>query len=77
MKRMDELKKMDSAELDDELISMVHKIQSMMSKDEKVDSNVTLDVMGQILYTVRVAKLSGAKGVLEYAQKEAEGKNVC
>lgn len=77
MKRMDELKKMDSAQLDDELIAMVHKIQSMMSKDEKVDCNVTLDVMGQILYTVRVAKLAGAKGVLEYAQKEAKGKNVC
>lgn len=77
MKRMDELKKMDAAQLDDELIVMVHKIQSMMSKDEKVDSNVTLEVMGQILYTVRVAKLAGAKGVLEYAQKQAEGKNVC
>lgn len=77
MKRMDELKKMDSAQLDDELIAMVQKIQSMMSKDEKVDSNVTLEVMGQILYTVRVDKLAGAKGVLEYAQKQAEGKNVC
>ena len=74
---MDELKNMNSAQLDDELILMVHKIQSMMRKDEKVDSNVTLDVMGQILYTLRVAKLAGAKGVLEYAQKESEGKNVC
>lgn len=77
MKRMDELKKMDAAQLDDELIVMVQKIQTMMSKDEKVDSNVTLDVMVQILYTVRVAKLAGTKGVLEYAQKQAEGKNVC
>lgn len=77
MKRMDELKKMDAAQLDDELILMAKVIQTMMSEDGKVDSNVTLDVMGQILYTVRVAKLAGAKGVLEYAQKEAEGKNVC
>lgn len=76
MKRMDELKKMDVAQLDDELILMIKVIQTMMSKDEKVDSNVTLDVMGQILYTVRVAKLAGAKGVLEYAQKQAVGKNV-
>lgn len=77
MKRMDELKKMDAAQLDDELIVMVQKIKTMISEDGKVDSNVTLDVMGQILYTVRVAKLAGTKGVLEYAQKQAEGKNVC
>lgn len=77
MKRMDELKKMNAAQLDDELILMTKKIQSMMGEDDKVDANVVLDVMGQILYTVRVAKLAGAKGVLEYAQKEAEGKNVC
>lgn len=77
MKRMDELKKLDAAQLDDELILMIKVIQTMMSEDGKVDSNVALDVMGQILYTVRVAKLAGAKGVLEYAQKEAEGKNVC
>ena len=77
MKRMDELKKMNAAQLDDELILMTKKIQSMMGEDDKVDANVVLDVMGQILYTVRVAKLAGAKGVLEYAQKQAEGKNVC
>ena len=71
MKRMDELKEMDTAQLDDELIAMVQKIQSMMSKNKTVDSNVTLDVMGQILYTVRVAKIAGAKGVLEYARKQA------
>lgn len=71
MKRMDELKEMDTAQLDDELIAMVQKIQSMMSKDGTVDSNVTLAVMGQILYMVRVAKIAGAKGVLEYAQKQA------
>lgn len=77
MKRMDELKKMNAAQLDDELILMTKKIQSMMGEDDKVDANVVLDVMGQILYTVRVAKLAGAKGVLEYAQKQAVGKNVC
>lgn len=77
MKRMDELKKLDADQLDDELILMIKVIQTMMSEDGKVDSNVALDVMGQILYTVRVAKLAGAKGVLEYAQKQAEGKNVC
>lgn len=77
MKRMDELKKLDAAQLDDELILMIKVIQTMMSEDGKVDSNVALDVMGQILYTVRVTKLAGAKVVLEYAQKEAEGKNVC
>lgn len=77
MKRMDELKKMNAAQLDDELILMTKKIQSMMGEDDKVDANVVLDVMGQILYTVIVAKLAGAKGVLEYAQKQAVGKNVC
>lgn len=77
MKRMDELKKMDAAQLDDELIVMVQKIQSMIDEDKKVDANVVLDVMGQVLYTVRVAKLAGAKGAIECVKKRLYGKNVC